>query len=161
MKHSSVTLTHFKLLDGQSGYEVLIPATHFPQFVVCDRYGNTSTIRGNFPTPRQTWNIQLHQIVAALIPSSDDAVVFIRQPHSLEPNQTIEVILYQENLGLVKGPRSVGGLDKPIDPKKCGIAMYDNASSTSLLTCYPDGSIARKMLMNRSYRPSPPPQSPR
>lgn len=161
MKHSSVTLTHFKLLDGQSRDEVLIPATHFPQFVICDRYGNTSTIRGTFPTPRQKWNIQLHQIVAALIPSSDDAVVFIRQPHSVASGQTIEVILSQENLGLLEGPRSVGGLDKPIDPKKCGIAIYDNASSTYLLTCYPDGLIASKMLMNRAYRPSPPPQSPR
>lgn len=154
-------LTCLKLLDGQSGVlpETLIPATHSPHFVVCDQYGRTSIIRGGSPTPREAWDIQLHQIVAALMPSSDDAVVFIRQPHSVASGQTIEVALSQ-GTGLVAGARSFGELDEAIDAKRCGIAIYVNASPSYLLTCYPDGLVARKMLMDRASRFSSPSQTP-
>lgn len=158
-------LTYLKLLNGQSGVlrEVLIPATRSPEFVVCDQYGNTSIIRGGTATPRQAWDIQFHQIVAALIPPSDNAVVFIRQPHSVASSQTIEVVLSQGNFGLAAGARPFGELDKAIDPKKCGIAIYVNASNASptyLLTCYPDGLIARKVLMDRASPLSSPSQTP-
>lgn len=154
-------LTCFKLLDGQSGVrrEILIPAAQSPQFVVCDQYGSTSIIRGGSSTPRQAWDIHFYQIVTALT-ANDNAVVFIRQPHRLKFGQTIEVVLSQGDLGLVEGSRPFGKLDKAIVPKKCGIAIYVNASPTYLLTCYPDGLIAKKTLMDRASRLSSPSQKP-
>lgn len=124
----------------------MIPATHSPQFVVCDQYRNTSIIRGG---SRQTWNIQIHDIVAALIPPSDNAVIFIRQPHSVIPGQKIEALLFQENTESI----NIGELDKAFNPKKCGIAIYVNASFTYLLTCYDDGTIARKTLVDLNRAP--------
>ncbi|MCJ1469253.1 hypothetical protein MMC07_007886 [Pseudocyphellaria aurata] len=149
------------ILNGQSGVlrELLIPATQSPQFVVCDQYGSTSIIRGGSSTPRQAWDIQFHQIVTALT-SNDNGVVFIRQPHSVRSGQKIDVVFSKGDSGLVEGPRPFGELDKAIDPRKCGIAIYVDASHSYLLTCYPDGFIARKALMNRASRFSSPSRTP-
>lgn len=143
-------LTCLKLSNGQGGVpELLIPATHSPQFVVCDQYGNTSIIRGG---SRQTWNIQIHDIIAALIPPSDNAVIFIRQPHSIIPGQKIEVVLCQGNSDLCASV-NFGALNKAFNSKKCGIAIYVNDSFTYLLTCYDDGTIARNTLVDLNRAP--------
>jgi hypothetical protein len=81
-----------------------------------------------------------------LVSPSDDAIVLIRNKHSVvTPRQKIDVIMMTQRDGKLDS-KTIGELENTIVTKDCGLALREQDSNTWLFTCHSDGYIARKKL---------------
>ena len=127
---------------GSALRRVLIPFNHRPCFAVCDQHGNLSIFQRN---GRQTCATEMEGLSCGLVTPDDEAIVVIRNKHSVKARQKIDVVLTTQRNGRLDC-RTIGELGDIIDPKKCGLAIRRQDSITWLLTCRSDGFIMRKML---------------
>ena len=129
---------------GQSNAlrRVFIPFNNRPCFAACDQYGHLSVFQGN---EWQSCDQEIEGVLTGLVTPNDDAIVLIRNKHSVTPRRKIDVVFKNQKNGRLE-VKTIGELSYSIDSKIYGLAIRGQDSNTWLLTCLSNGNIVRKKL---------------
>jgi hypothetical protein len=94
-----------------------------------------------------TFSDPVHKIMFGAIPTTDDAVVLVRNPVAVSSYSRVDVIVFSQRNGqVVREMKPIGDLKCVLDPRTCGMAIRKGADGTFVLTCRPDGLLERKMI---------------
>lgn len=127
-----------KCSQGQSNAlrRVFIPFNHRPCFAACDQYDNLSIFQGN---ERQSCDKEIEGVLTGLVTPNDDAIVLIRDKHSLTPRRKIDLVFKNQKNGRLD-LKTIGELGHTIDPKIYGLAIRGQESKLGCLLVFPMGA---------------------
>src|SRR6266536_2189835 len=128
--------------QSASSSELLIPFPDTPDFVACDEYGKIYFISGGRSKSLHVYPLRdrVSQIVYGAIPTTDNAVVLVRNPHAVSSYSRVDIIAHGYRNGqTIRELKPLGGLEKVLNPHTCGMAIRKVSDGTFVITCRPDG----------------------